>query len=45
MANCGKLSGMGNKDRGKREVKKPPKKKPTAHELNRAAAPIFKKPA
>jgi hypothetical protein len=45
MANCGKLSGMGNKDRGKREVKKPPKKKPTAHELARAAAPVFKKPA
>jgi len=29
----------------KREVKKPPKKKPTAHELQRAAAPVFKKPA
>jgi hypothetical protein len=36
---------MGNKDARNREVKKPPKKKPTAHELKRAATPIFKKPA
>jgi len=36
---------MGNKDKGKRETKKPPKKKPSAHELRQAAAPVFKKPA
>jgi hypothetical protein len=36
---------MGNKDARNREVKKKPKKKPTAHELKQAAAPIFKKPA
>jgi hypothetical protein len=35
---------MGNKDARDREAKKKPKKKPTAHELRRAAAPIFKKP-
>jgi hypothetical protein len=35
---------MGNKDARNREVKKKPKKKPTAHELRQAAAPIFKKP-
>jgi hypothetical protein len=35
---------MGNKDARNRETKKKPKKKPTAHELKRAAAPIFKKP-
>jgi hypothetical protein len=34
---------MGNKDARKREVKKQPKKKPSAHELNKAAAAIFKK--
>jgi hypothetical protein len=34
---------MGNKDARKREIKKPPKKKPTAHELNRGASAIFKK--
>jgi hypothetical protein len=35
---------MGNKDARKREVKKQPKKKPTAHELKQATTAIFKKP-
>jgi hypothetical protein len=41
---CGKLGSMGNKDARKREIKKPPKKKPTRHDLNQAAARIFKQP-
>jgi hypothetical protein len=38
---------MGNKDAKKRETKKPPKKKPTRHELAQAAAAanrLFKQP-
>jgi hypothetical protein len=41
---CGRLCSMGNKDARKREIKKPPKKKPTRHDLNQAAARIFKQP-
>jgi hypothetical protein len=33
---------MGNKDARKREIKKPPKKKPTRHDVNQAAARIVK---
>jgi hypothetical protein len=35
---------MGSKDARKAEVKKPKKKKPTAHELRMASRPIFQPP-
>jgi hypothetical protein len=47
-ANLWQTISMGNKDAGKRETKKPPKKKPTRHELAQAAAAanrLFRQPA
>jgi hypothetical protein len=35
---------MGNKDAKRREVKKPKKKQPSAHELRMASRPVFTKP-
>jgi hypothetical protein len=35
---------MGSKDARKREVKKPPKKKPTPHELRQAGVGFLKPP-
>jgi hypothetical protein len=48
LANLWQTIPMGNKDAKKRETKKPPKKKPTRHELAQAAAAanrLFKQPS